>query len=64
VEEVQRVRLERARDLLENSRLSVSQVSEKCGFAEPAQLSRAIKAATGLTPTQFRGHALRERAGR
>ncbi len=54
---VQSVRLNRARVLLESSRLSVEQVAEQVGYGDATALWRLMRRTTGLTPRQLRpGH--------
>ncbi|MEX2607286.1 MAG: helix-turn-helix domain-containing protein [Kiritimatiellia bacterium] len=53
-EEIMRARSRRAHDLLDKTHLSISEIAFACGYAEVSQLSRAIRAETGLTPTQYR----------
>jgi len=48
------VREQRARYILENSRLSIERVAEMLDFAETSSFSRAFKRWTGLSPLQFR----------
>lgn len=52
---VQSVRLNRARMLLESSRLSVEQVAEQVGYGDATALWRLMRRVTGLTPRQLRG---------
>ena len=51
---IQRLRLDLARDLLRNSRLSIAEISLRCGFAKQDVLSRALRAADGCTPREYR----------
>ena len=51
---IQRLRLDLARDLLRNSRLSIAEISHRCGFAKQDVLSRALRAADGCTPREYR----------
>ena len=51
---VQRIRLERARNLLETSALSVTQIAEACGYPNLYYFSLRFKQATGESPTAFR----------
>ncbi len=51
---VLRLRLERARNLLARSDLSVKEVAAAVGFADPLHFSRAFRAAFGLAPTAHR----------
>lgn len=53
-EEIRRQRLRRALKLLRETLLPLTEVSERCGYAESSQLSRAVKAETGMTPKDFR----------
>ena len=50
------VRLKAAFDLLLVPGRSIADVAHASGFADHAHLCRTFKAATGLTPTQFRGN--------
>ncbi len=51
---VMRTRLERARSLLGNGRLSLQQVASRAGFASASHLSNRFRAAYGVTPGQWR----------
>lgn len=51
---VQSVRLNRARKLLENSRLSVEQVAEQVGYGDATALWRLMRRVAGITPRQLR----------
>jgi len=52
------MRLRYARQLLTNTTLSVTEVSEQCGFGSVYHFCRAFKERTGQTPTEFaRAHA-------
>ncbi|MBN1675059.1 MAG: helix-turn-helix transcriptional regulator [Kiritimatiellae bacterium] len=48
-----RLRLERARELLLSTQMKVREVSETVGFADPAYFSRAFRAAFGVSPSRF-----------
>lgn len=47
-------RVERAKRLLLQKQLSIAEVAQTVGFNEQSQLTRHLKRATGLTPTQLR----------
>lgn len=47
-------RIERARELLADRDLSVSEIAARSGFGGVAQLSRAFRQIVGTTPTSFR----------
>jgi AraC-like DNA-binding protein len=51
-----RRRMDVAADLLARSNLTIYQIAERMGYAEPAQFSRQFKATKGLSPRQFRQH--------
>ncbi len=51
---LQSVRLNKARMLLENSKLSVSEVAARVGYGDATALRRLMRKATGATPRQFR----------
>ncbi|MCC5849759.1 MAG: helix-turn-helix domain-containing protein [Verrucomicrobia bacterium] len=51
---VRRLRLDLARSLLRETRLPVAEISEHCGYAKQDVLSRALRAAEGCSPREFR----------
>ena len=51
---VQEVRLMRARDLLENSSLSIKQIMFRIGAKDRSNFERRFKRAYKLTPVQYR----------
>lgn len=59
-EEITRVRMDRAKQLLITSDWSMPVIAETCGFAFASQFSHAFKRETGLAPLQFR-HQFRYR---
>ena len=48
------IRIERAKALLGLTRLSMNIVADQSGFGEAAYFARAFRAATGMTPTEYR----------
>jgi AraC-like DNA-binding protein len=48
------VRREAALCWLARERLSIGEISNRAGFAEPNGLTRALKAWTGLSPSAYR----------
>lgn len=54
IEEVRRVRLARAQELLVETDLSMSMVAERCGFPNSQRFSILFRTATGETPTGYR----------
>ena len=65
-EYAQRVRLERARGLLVRGRSSLAEVAAAAGFADQSHMTRAIRAAYGVTPAVMRGtlHPFKTRPAR
>ncbi|SIN95489.1 LacI family transcriptional regulator [Singulisphaera sp. GP187] len=53
-EEIRRVHLERARDMLAGTELSMSEVAEHAGFSNARHLSIAFRQQTGRTPSAYR----------
>jgi signal transduction histidine kinase/DNA-binding response OmpR family regulator len=49
------IRLERARQLLQNAELNVSEVAYRVGFNDPNYFSRVFKKEFGVTPGEFGG---------
>lgn len=47
-------RLERAKELLTDERLTIEAVADRCGFSQPAFFRTVFTRETGLTPAQFR----------
>lgn len=46
-------RLRRARELLVDTALSVTEVAQACGFSSPYHFCRAFRQKTGTTPTEY-----------
>jgi LacI family transcriptional regulator len=61
--EIRRRRLQHARRLLAETGLSVKQIALQCGFANPEQLQRLVRAETSFTPLQYREAHRRPQAG-
>jgi AraC-like DNA-binding protein len=58
-EYVQTLRIERARQLLESTRIDAARIAELSGFATAQYFSRAFRRAMGVTPLEHRTKALR-----
>lgn len=56
-DEIVRARLTRARKLLSESTLKISDIARSCGYGKYVRFNRAFKQLTGLTPSQFRQRA-------
>jgi LacI family transcriptional regulator len=53
-EEMTRLRIDRARQLLAETELTMAEVGTRCGFAELKHFSRAFHHHTGATPSRYR----------
>ncbi len=59
-----RLRLERARDLLATTDLTVGAVAQACGYEDPFWFSRAFRREVGTSPQAWRGKRLHDAGGR
>jgi LacI family transcriptional regulator len=53
-QEIQRVRIERARALLAETDIPVNEVADATGFRNPDRMTAVFRKSTGLTPTHYR----------
>jgi len=53
-EYVRKRRLSRALALIKHTDTPLEQVAQECGFGSPSALCKSVKAATGLTPMQYK----------
>jgi LacI family transcriptional regulator len=53
-QEIRRLRLERVRDLLLNTDLTVQQIAGRCGFSRPENLTRFFRDGYGVPPEAYR----------
>jgi LacI family transcriptional regulator len=53
-EEIHKIRIQRAKDLLTKTDLPIKWIAEETGFKSPQYLTRIIRGATGKTPAGFR----------
>lgn len=51
---LQRLRVERAKALLETTLLSFEEIVERCGYSDPSSFRKLFKRATSLTPADYR----------
>jgi two-component system response regulator YesN len=56
--------MERARELLSTTDLTVGQVSDAIGFTNDGYFYKAFKRQHGITPAEYRHSALHARQGR
>jgi LacI family transcriptional regulator len=62
LQEIRRVRVERVKELLVSTNLSMPKIAADAGFANAARLCVVFRQLTGLTPSQYRHRSvLRER---
>lgn len=53
-QEIRRVRLARAKELLSDTEVPIKQIAHSTGFGTPQYLSRAFRQVTGMTPAVYR----------
>ena len=53
-EYITKIRIEKAKALIENTTLNIAEISDKTGFASQSYFSTAFKNSTGLTPSQYK----------
>lgn len=58
-----RLRMQRARDLLQTSQLSITELAEACGFHDPCSFARQFKAWHGETASTWRARYRRSAGG-
>jgi transcriptional regulator GlxA family with amidase domain len=56
---VEELRVERARQLLEESSEPVELISSRCGFGTPETMRRAFSRRVGVAPAAYRGRFVR-----
>jgi len=54
IEEIRRIRIDKARKLLAETDLQMQQIAERCGYATYNYLTHVFKKTTGMTPRQYR----------
>lgn len=54
LQEIRRVRLEKAKELLSGTDLSMPAIAKRSGFPNPERLANVFRAMTGMTPTAYR----------
>ncbi len=54
LEEIQRVRIERAKELLHTTDFKLEQIAENCGFSNGKRFSVLFRQVVGITPSQFK----------
>ena len=54
LEHIQRLRVERAKALLETTHLSFDEIVERCGYSDSASFRKLFKRATAITPGDYR----------
>lgn len=52
------VKLQKAKELLNDSSLTVSEISYACGFSSPQTLSRYFSSSFGISPSQYRSEPI------
>lgn len=57
---IRRAQVDRAKQMLVNTEMTMDQIARKCGFHRQPRLNEAFKRLTGMTPGQFRQQQIRE----
>ena len=58
------VRMEKACQILKESRFAVCEVAQECGYRDYFYFTRTFKKVTGMTPTEYRRHSEYEEQNR
>src|SRR5262249_23270969 len=61
-QEIRRIRLERVRDLLLNTDLSIQQIAVRCGFSRAENLTRFFRDGYGMPPETYRARTSTRKA--
>lgn len=56
-QEIQRIRIERVKTLLQTTAMPLKQIAAQTGFHYPAYMMRIFRKATGQTPSEYRSNA-------
>ena len=56
------VRMRRARELLQNTELSVREIAERVGYRKPPQFCKTFRRQHGQSPSRFRGDSRHDMA--
>lgn len=57
VEYLNRIRISHAKELLENSGITVNEIGERVGYLNPSTFTSTFKKYCGITPSEFRKQA-------
>jgi LacI family transcriptional regulator len=52
--EIRRIRIEKAKHLMDSTNLPLSRIAERSGFHDVSFLGKSFRRETGMTPTQYR----------
>ncbi len=56
IEYLTNIRIDKAKNLLENSDRSIKEICISCGYTDPNYFSRSFKKNVGVTPTEYKEH--------
>ena len=54
IEYLTNIRIDKAKELLEKSSLSIKEICISCGYTDPNYFSRSFKKNVGVTPTEYK----------
>lgn len=57
IDYVTNIRIQKAKELLKGTDLSMKEICEKIGYSDPNYFSRSFKRRTGLSPTEYKEEA-------
>ncbi|OUR97563.1 hypothetical protein A9Q81_12865 [Gammaproteobacteria bacterium 42_54_T18] len=52
---VAKVRIDRAKEMLQQTQYSISQIAHELGYTDAANFTRAFRKFEGMSPSEFRG---------
>ena len=55
IEYLTNIRIEKAKELLENTDMSMKEICIEVGYSNPNYFSRSFKKNVGVTPTEYKG---------
>ncbi len=58
---LRRLRMQRAEELIARSKMNFSQIAFRIGFSDPKYFTKCFKKETGMTPSEYRQQASRQR---
>ena len=54
IEYLTNIRIDKAKELLDSTSLSIKEICVSCGYTDPNYFSRSFKKKVGVTPTEYK----------